>query len=459
MTRRTLLTAPWAGGLARGQTRRNVLFIVADDLNTDLGCYGHPVVKTPRIDSLAARGVVFDRTYCQYPLCQPSRTSFLSGLRPETTRVWTLQTPTRQHIGDAVMLPELFRKNGYFTAHAGKIFHTGGHAEDPRSWDEEMREFGKSPPADQVLREDRTLGPRGHSFEWQVLKTRDEETPDGVVARKTVQWLEQCAKEKRPFFLGAGFRRPHAPFSAPEKYFDLYPAARMPLPKDPAAHYGRLLHAAINHEVPSPPLPDRITREHIAAYYACNSFLDAQIGVILDAMDRLKLWETTSVVLIGDHGYHLGDHGGLWHKSTLFERACRVPLIATAPGIRAAGEHSQRLVELIDLYPSLAGQCGLTPPANLPGRDFTPLLSNPALPGKNAAFSMMGRGKERAEAVREILFVGRSVRTERFRYTEWDGGKQGVELYDCDADPGELINRAGDAALKPVREKLAALLG
>ena len=208
----------------------NVLLMIADDLNDSLGCYGNPVVRTPNLDALARRGFVFENAYCQFPLCQPSRTSLLSGLRPESTKVWTLDTPTRKNLGDAVMLPELFRRNGYFTAHAGKIFHTGEHAEDPRSWDVERREFGKNPQPSEVLRSGNEREASGHSFRWDILKTPDAETPDGVQARQTVAWLEQCAHDRRPFFLATGFRRPHAPYSAPSHYFGLYPADRMPLP-------------------------------------------------------------------------------------------------------------------------------------------------------------------------------------------------------------------------------------
>ncbi len=453
MTRRSLLSLPFLA-----PSRRNILLIVADDMNNDLACYGDPVARTPALDRLARRGVVFDRAYCQYPLCQPSRTSFLSGKNPENTKVWTLQTPTRRHLGDAVMLPELFRKNGYFSAHAGKIFHTGEHAEDPHSWDEEFREFGKNPPPDQVLREDRSPGPRGHSFAWQMLKTRDEDTPDGMVARKTVGWLEQCARQSKPFFIGCGFRRPHSPYSAPKRYFDLYPPGELRLPEDPPSHYDKLLPAAINHDAPAPPLSVKTIREHLAAYYAVTSFMDAQVGVVLDSLDRLKLWESTVVVFLGDHGYHLGDHGGLWHKSTLFERACRVPLLVAAPGARGAGRSTRALTELIDLYPSLAAQCGVKPPAGLDGRDFTAVLNDPAREFKKAAYSMVGRGEERAESVKEIKFTGRTVRTDRWRYTEWDGGRQGVELYDHRAGARELVNLAADPALKGIRAEHARLL-
>src|SRR5438094_1860472 len=200
-----------------------MLFIVSDDMNTALDCYGHPLVQTPHIARLAARGVRFDRTYCQFPLCNPSRASFLSGRRPDSTRVYTLQTPVRRHIENAVFLPELFRRNSYFTAHAGKVFHTGEAMEDPRSWDEELREFGKQPPAKAVIESEKAQGPIGHSMEWMTLRSKDEETPDGAVARRAVEMMEKSVRAGKPFFVAAGFRRPHSPYAAPKRYFDSYP--------------------------------------------------------------------------------------------------------------------------------------------------------------------------------------------------------------------------------------------
>lgn len=450
----------WAVCFAGAAASRplNVVFMVADDLNMALGCYGHPVVKTPHLDRLAARGVLFERAYCQYPLCQPSRASFMSGLRPETTRVWTLETPTRQFIGDAVMLPELFRKNGWFSAHAGKVYHTGEACEDPRSWDEELREFGKTPPQSEVLLGGRSQGPKGHSFDWMILKTADADTPDGIVARKSVEWMERCAREGKPFFLGVGFRRPHAPYAAPKKYFDLYPPEKMPLPKTAPDEFQRLLPAAINHEPPDTPLTDAEVRRYRSAYFACVTFMDAQVGVVLDALDRLRLWDHTIVVFFSDNGYHLGEHGGLWHKSTLFEESARVPLIVAAPGRRAVGKRSPRLVELVDLYPTLAELCGLRPPDNLEGTSFAPLLDDPKRPWKRGAFTMQGRGPERTEAAREIVFTGTSVRTERWRYTEWDEGRQGLELYDERRDPREVNNLAQSARYAKTRAELQRLL-
>ena len=458
-TRRAFL-----GGLPLLETSRaaargpNVLLIVSDDLNNSLGCYGDRTARTPNLDRLAARGVLFDRAYCQYPLCQPSRASFLSGRRPDTTRVWTLQTPTRQYMPDTVFLPEYFRRQGYYTAHAGKIYHTGKECEDPRSWDEEFREFGKSPKEDQILKRGKANGPKGHSFEWDILKTADADMPDGVVARKSVELMEKSARAGKPFFIGAGFRRPHSPYAAPKAYFDLFPPEKMPLPQAPRGQFDRLLPAAINHDPPDQPLSDAVVREYRAAYYACVSFMDAQVGVLMEGLDRLRLWENTVVVFLGDNGYHLGDHGGLWHKNSLFEEGAHVPLIAYAPGRKGAGQRSPRMVELVDLYPTLTELCGLPPGDGLEGTSFVPLLDAPRRAWKAGAFSMQGRGKERTEAAKDILFLGRSVRTERWRYTEWDEGRQGIELYDHSRDGGEFDNVAHKPELAGTVRELAALL-
>jgi iduronate 2-sulfatase len=443
-------------GRAESATR-NVLFIVSDDLNTALSCYGNRVVRTPNLERLARHGVVFDRAYCQYSLCQPSRASFLSGLRPETTRVWTLETPTRKYVGDAVFLPELFRHAGYFTAHAGKVYHTGDAGEDPRSWDEEVRESGKTLPRSEVLQSSNSMGPKGHTFQWDILNVEDSRTPDGTMARKAVEWMDRSVREKKPFFIAAGFRRPHAPYAAPKRYFDLYPPEQIPLPKTSLGDFRRLLPAAVNHDPPDKPLSEAETRQFLAAYYACTTFVDTQVGVLLDTLDRLRLWDNTVVVFLSDHGYHLGEHGGLWHKNSLFEESARIPLIVAAPGHRT-GRHSPRLVELVDLYPTLAQLCGLKPPDTLEGTSFVPLLDNPDLRWKLGAFTMQGRGKERTEAAKDVQFIGRSVRTERWRYTEWEDGRQGVELYDHRTDPDELVNLADNPKYKQVRAELSALL-
>jgi iduronate 2-sulfatase len=444
---------------AQPPTRPNVLFIVADDMNNHLGCYGHDV-KTPSIDELASRGMRFDRAYCQVPVCNPSRVSFLSGLRPDRSKVYTLLTHTREHLGDWIMLPEYFRKNGYFTAMIGKIYHTDDGFEDPRSWDLEVREFGKRPSEDEIIKWNEPGGAGQHTNDWAWLKTPDEETPDGIVARRAAEVMKQAAQGEQPFFLGIGFRRPHAPYAAPKKYFDLYPMQLLRLPDSvPEGHYEKLLPAAINYSSRSRNISEQEQRELLSAYYACNSFVDAQLHVILNAVSDLGLWDNTVIVFLGDHGYHLGEHGGLWHKMSLFEESARVPLVIYAPKMPAPGKSCEQLVELIDLYPTLVSLCGLPEREGLDGIDLSPLLDDPSQPSKDAAYSMTTRDDSPAkEHAKAMSYQGRSVRTDRWRYTEWDGGKRGIELYDHANDPHEWNNVAGQAEHADTQRQLQQLL-
>lgn len=393
----------------------NVLFIGVDDLNTNLGCYGHPVVKSPNIDRLAARGVRFERAYCQYPLCNPSRTSLLSGRRPDTTHVYLDGVPARTHLDGVDMLPEYFRRLGYFTGHVGKI---GGAAR----WDVSVK-------AGHV---DKEGGPL--KLEWRATKNKDEDEPDGHTARQVVRLLEQ--HKGKPFFIAAGFGKPHLPFVAPQKYFDLYPPAQIVLPKEPADVRKNVPPIAFDRHKGDTVLTEQQKKEATAAYYACISFMDAQLGVLLDALDRLDLWDSTVVVLWSDHGFHLGEHGGLWRKAKLFEECARVPFIVAAPG-KLKGVVSPRLVELVDLYPTLTQLCSLPSPKGLEGTSIVPLLEDPKQPWKKAAFIQVAHGRNHD-------VMGRSVRTERYRYTEWDEGKQGLELYDHINDPHEFINLANE---------------
>ncbi|MCX8090008.1 MAG: sulfatase [Verrucomicrobiae bacterium] len=436
-----------------------MLLIVADDLNRDLACYGHPVVRSPNLDRLARRGVRFERAYCNYPVCNPSRVSFLSGLRPETTRVLDNQTPTRAFLPDAVMLPELFRRHGYRTLKVGKIFHTGPEFEDPRSWDVDIveEETAKNPPREQILR---PFGARG-----MILRARDEETWDGFVARKAVELMEQAVREGKPFFVAAGFRRPHAPYIAPEKYFALYDAAKLRPRTGPPEHLANIPPLALTYKLGDPALPMDQAGETIAAYYASISFMDAQVGVLLDALDRNKLWERTVVVFFSDHGYHLGEHGGLWHKMTLFEEATGTPLIVAAPG-RRAGASSKRLVELVDVYPTLTELCELPSPVGLAGKSFVPLLDRPERAWKSAVWTVVARARNASAAAGEDdtgwkkrldpQWLGRTVRTERWRYTEWPDGT--AELYDHRNDPFEYVNLAGSSKLSRTIAELKRLL-
>jgi iduronate 2-sulfatase len=430
-----------AGAQANLQGKLNVLFITVDDLNTDLGCYGHPQVKSPHIDRLARRGVRFDRAYAQYTLCNPSRASFLSGRRPETTGIFDLQTPPRKRMPDAVFLPQLFRQHGYFTARFGKIYHDG--RDDALSWDVSSDAESRNPQEVEAVKA-RYRRPNNQRYpEWTKLDGADADTLDGVVVHEIARLMEEKAKEGKPFFLAAGIHKPHLPWTAPRKYFAQYPPNRVALKAEPPLE-GIPQIALMTELTGSPPPPSRA--EAVAAYQACVTFADAQVGVLLAALDRLKLWDKTIVVLTSDHGFHLGDHGGLWAKLTLFERSARVPLIIAEPRGRQAGKSSPRTVELLDLYPTLAELCGLPPPAGLEGASLAPLLRDARAAWSRPAYTMVVH-----KGVR-----GSSVRTEDYRYTEWASG-QG-ELYDHRRDPHESRNLAGEAKSAPVVAEMKRLL-
>ncbi len=422
--------------------KHNVLLISIDDLNNMLGCYGHGQVKSPNIDRIAARGIKFDRAYSQYPLCNPSRASFLSGLRPETTGIFDLQTSPRHKLPNAVFLPQLFRGHGYFTARVGKIFHDG--RDDAASWD--VSDEGKSQDTQELAaarrRYERTSDQR--SPEWTALDGPDESTGDGIVAGRVAELMERSVKEGKPFFLAAGFRKPHLPWTAPRKYFDLYPPDKIVLPSEPAMR--EIPELALMTELTGSP-PPRSRSEAVAAYQACVSFMDAQAGVLLRTMDRLRLWENTVIVVFSDHGFHLGDHGGLWAKLTLFEQSARVPLVIAAPNL-SGDKASGRTVELLDIYPTLAELCGLPRPEALEGRSLVPLLKQPRAAWEKPAYTM----------VHHKNILGKSVRTERWRYTEWGEGKEGVELYDHTSDPHEFSNFASNPRYAGVVTKMKRLL-
>jgi len=412
------------------QSKPNVLFIVVDDLNNSLGCYGHSVVKSPNIDRLAARGVRFDRSYCQFTVCNPSRTSFLTGLRPDSTGILNNATPFRSKLPDAVTLPQLFRKNGYFTARVGKVFHSAKNMDDPQAW--EVTSDPKGTPLGKQGQGRNLTGGRVRWCRWLAAEGNDEDQPDGQIAAEAIGLLEQ--HRDNPFFLAVGFHKPHDPFIAPKRYFDLYPLESLKPPQDPpdrSAELGQAIGSGWKADFDR--FTDRERREFMRAYYAGISFMDAQLGKIIAALDRLELWHNTTVVFFGDHGYHLGERGW-WNKNTVFELSARAPLIMVAPEIKTAGRGCSGIVEFVDIYPTLADLCGLSAPANLEGTSFKPLLDDPELSWKKTAFTRVQRGR----------IAGRSVRTERWRYTEWDQGKQGAELYDHNTDPGEYYNLAGD---------------
>ncbi len=414
----------------------NVLFIVVDDLRCSLGCYGDPQVKSPHIDSLAKRGMKFERAYCQYPVCNPSRSSFLTGWRPDTTGILENETPLRLKHPEVVTLPQLFREHAYFTASLGKIMHAGLDADgkralfqDAKSWDD-CRGFTVTPAGKRGEGRNFTGGKFKWSS-WLSAEGTDEDQPDGQIATEAIKLLE--AHRDGPFFLAVGFNKPHDPFHAPKKYFDQYPLDQTQLSQDPADRSPDLPLAIPkgDNKTVFDGFTDDTRREFRRAYHACTSFTDAQVGKLLGTLDRLKLWDDTIVVLLGDHGYHLGEHGW-WLKFTVFELCARTPLIVWAPGTKGMGRSTSGITEFVDIYPTLTELCGLKSPQKQDGASFRALLDDPTLPGKAAAFTQTTRG----------ALMGRSVRTDRWRYTEWDEGRSGVELYDHTNDPIEYHNLA-----------------
>jgi len=432
----------------------NVLLIMADDLNDDMGVFGHPMVKTPNLDRLAKRAVRFDRAYNQFPLCSPSRVSMLTGLRPDTTKIYELQTDFRTILPDVQTLPQMFKRNGYLTARVGKIFHYGNPGQigtsgldDPASWDVFVNPRGIDKDEEAVLTNLTPARQLGSALAFYASPAPDEQHTDGKVAAETIALLEK--NKDRPFFIGAGFYRPHCPFIAPRKYFDLYPLDRIEAPR---AAPGSLQPPAAWFTVPPNwGVGEEGQRMTIQAYYASISFLDANVGRLLDALDRLKLADNTIIVFMSDHGYHLGERGQ-WMKQTLFERSARSPLMIAGPGVAAKGRSTTRIVEFIDLYPTLADLSGVPAPPGLHGRSLKPLLENPQASWDHPALTQVRRGSDASN------FMGYSVRTDKWRYTEWDEGKRGVELYDETADPAEMRNLASDPAHVKTAAEMKQLL-
>ncbi len=435
------------------QERPNVLLIVSDDLNCDLGCYGHPQVRTPHLDALAQRGVRFERTYCQFPVCNQSRSSFLTGRRPNVTRVFSNPGQSdhphfRDAIPNTVTLPEMFRQHGYYVARVGKLYHFNVPAgigtnglDDPQSWDEVVNPIGRDRHEESKIF---TLEPGwfGATLSWLAAEGTDEEQTDGIGATEAIRLLE--AHRDEPFFLAVGFYRPHTPYVAPKKYFDLYPLDDVKLPqlseedrqREPAAAYASL------HRVEKT-MTDYQRRQAIQAYWASISFLDAQVGRVLDALRRLGLEENTIVLFTSDHGYHMYEHG-LWQKRSLFENSARVPLIVAAPGVASEGQATPALAELVDLYPTLAALCDLPSPEYLDGKSLVPVLQDPSQQVRDAAFTQTEHRDVR----------GCSVRTDRWRYVRWTRPEPANQLYDMQADPRETKNLAGDPRYADVVKEL-----
>jgi iduronate 2-sulfatase len=419
--------------------KKNVLLIISDDLTTtSLGCYGHALAHSPNVDAFAAKGVRFERAYCQYPLCNPSRCSFMTGRRPDTTQVYDNGVNFRVNLPNVETIPQNFQRAGYFAARVGKIYHynvpnqigTNG-LDDGASWNQVVNPRGRDKDEEKDVINFTKGRALGAALSWLETEGDGSDHTDAKIADSCIKLLEE--HKDGPFFIGCGFFRPHVPCAASKNYFELFPLDRFHLPSEPPEHIAAIPPIALTVKPLNYGLDEEKLKIFTRAYYASTSLMDAETGRVLAAVDRLGLADKTIIVFISDHGWCLGEHGQ-WQKMLLFEESARVPLIIYDPSGKANGKTCSRTVELVDLYPTLADLCGLPAPAGAEGKSLRPLLDDPQSVWAEPAFTQVRRGK----------LVGRSVRTEHWRYTEWDGGKSGSELYDQQADPEEYHNLAGD---------------
>lgn len=438
---------------------QNVLMIAVDDLGNVFEEPRPAGLKTPHIDELMSRGVYFQRAYCQIPLCNPSRASVLTGLRPDTTTVWDLDRHFRHQLPEVVTLPQLFRQNGYTVARVGKLYHydvprgigTSG-LDDPASWSHVVNPKGRD-----VLDEALITNPTPHkavsaAMCWLEADGTDQEQTDGMIATQAIELMK--AYQQQSFFLGVGFFRPHTPYVAPKSHFEKHPLAQVELKDVPEGDRNDIPTAAIPHNIPNPNyhLSEQDLQKSLQAYVASVSLVDAQVGRLLDALDELQLTESTMIVFWSDHGYHLGEHH-LWQKRTLFDQSARAPVIIAGAGVSAKGEVSQRVVEFIDLYPTVADAVLGEVPKQQQGRSLKPLLSNPHQNWDHPAFTQILRPYNNARKDGKPV-MGASISTERYRYVEWNAGAEGAELYDLKTDPNEWTNLAESPEHQPLRKKL-----
>ncbi|MCX6309243.1 MAG: sulfatase [Bacteroidia bacterium] len=429
------------GQLTAGQKEdRNVLFIIVDDLNTTLGCYGHPVVKTPNIDRLANMGVQFNNAYCNYPVSGPSRASFLTGLRPETTTILDNRKTLASVLGDRMTLPNLFKQNGYYTMSLGKVFHGSNENNDPKAWDEN---YMYEPTALGETGEGRNMtGGALKWCEWKAANGTDEDLQDGQSARTAVAFIKK--PKDKPFFLALGLHKPHDPFIAPKKYFDMYPLAICNPPVLPEGWKPPFKHTLPNETAIFNRFTDQDKREFLRSYYACVSFMDAQVGKVLKALEESGQMEHTLIVFFGDNGYHLGEHNW-WNKVTLFQKGTNPPFIIAGQSVGKKGVRSNSMFEYIDIYPTLADIFKLkNTPSSLEGKSFKKMLKNPSKSFRSSVSAVVNRGE----------MLGRMVKNEKWRYVEWDHAKMGVELYNQQNDPIEYNNLANDPAYKEVIKEM-----
>ena len=482
---------------AQQKKRPNILFIPIDDLRPILGCYGNTIIKTPNMDRLAKRGIVFNKAYCQQAVCNPSRASLLTGLRPDTLQVWDLYTDFRTKLPNATTLPEYFKKNGYTTIGIGKVFHN--IYPDSASWTEQMHVEGFPFDPDAVYTDEPNLSLIAKKKEnliaanqdrrdqygiWYIKANAteigtgtDDSYYDGAQTTMAIDKLKILKQQGSPFFLSVGYYKPQLPFTAPKKYWNLYNESEMPIasnaftPKD-APNFAmsgdiELRNYDDQHDLPKPaesPLSIKRQQQLIHGYYASISYVDEQIGRLLATLDSLQLSDNTIIVLWGDNGWKLGEHNS-WAKQTNYEIDTRVPLIVSGENIIGKNKQTNALVELVDIYPSLCDMAGLPIPSYLQGKSFYPLTSHPEQAWKQAAYSqfLMGHFIKKEIGINDKM--GYAIRTQQFRYVEWYEWKEGVrgvllakELYDENVDPNENNNIAADEKYKNIIKTLSSSL-
>lgn len=428
------------------KTDKNILFIIVDDLNTTLGTYGHQIVKTPNIDQLAENGIKFTQAHCNFAVCGPSRGSLLSGVLPQNIGIVDNRTPLQDVLEGRVTLPNLFKQNGYHTVSIGKVFHgnKNGHG-DNQAWDEiynfkdtELGETGKK----RNLTDDKVKW-----CWWQMREGTDLDQQDGQNAQKAIEILK--TRHDKPLFLALGFSKPHDPFVAPKKYFDMYPLEECNPPKLPEAWKPVYPHSFSNrayHEI-FKNFTDQDKREFLRAYYACTSFMDAQLGKVIKGLEESGKLDNTLIVFFGDHGYHLGEHNW-WNKVTIYEKGTKTPFIIAGNAVGKKGVESDAMFEFIDIYPTLADLFDLQAPAHIEGKSFKSVINDPSKSFRSEVRAITRRGDK----------FGAMVKNKDWRYIEWDNGEKGQELYDQHNDPFEYNNLADDPEYSKVLNEMKNLI-